>query len=723
MRWLAIILLTCLALPVHAGVLIEPRGPSEQRADPMEAFRSVYIGLGEALFTLPDAEDIPECVPDRTARTRALMIGAEQANNPAFPALAGPPNDLALLSNALVSRGVGADAITLLNGRDATRAGLTETVEDLLAATGCGDSVFLHVSAYAMPAALIGLDQRGSGIGNARMLGDIQGTFTSPGAAGQALDDGPYVLLNRSDSGIVDLLSAADLSRLILRLRNRGADVTVSLDVPSAVSFDLIERQARHDRTRYPMFRLPGGADCLNAACRDPGLTGTDSLSPRAGQFSVFYSTEEYDPGAERELPEGAPDKKTYGLMSYQMAVAIASDGRTTLGALARRIEAQPETVDRWQTYRMISTSPDLDLIAEERPETPPGGEIIIDSPQITRAAVPLTRPEIEVAGRIAARGAPIRVTVNGVAAEFSEDGSFTGRLKLKAGVNKVEVVALTRADETISRVFELTYQGDIRAVIGEGRRYALVIGIQSYGDGSGISNLDTPIGDAEAVAKVLTERYGFETELTLPDGRVQPLMLRDASYRDIQVALGMLTRYAGEKDTVLIFYAGHGVYTQATGTAYWLTSDAVDGLSTTYFDAKIVTDALNLMRAGNVLVISDSCYSGMLARDSADKPPLPEGDRLLALQRLAERRSRVVISSGGNTPVLDGGGGGHSVFARALLDALESPAESVFSARELQARIYSDVIRKAPQEPDFREVRGAGHDGGDFVFLLKDDG
>jgi hypothetical protein len=34
-------------------------------------------------------------------------------------------------------------------------------------------------------------------------------------------------------------------------------------------------------------------------------------------------------------------------------------------------------------------------------------------------------------------------------------------------------------------------------------------------------------------------------------------------------------------------------------------------------------------------------------------------------INALASKRSRVLMASGGNEPVLDGGGGGHSVFAR----------------------------------------------------------
>jgi hypothetical protein len=92
--------------------------------------------------------------------------------------------------------------------------------------------------------------------------------------------------------------------------------------------------------------------------------------------------------------------------------------------------------------------------------------------------------------------------------------------------------------------------------------------------------------------------------------------------------------------------------------------------------------------------------------------------DRLLALQRIAAKRSRIVIASGGNEPVADGGGDGHSVFARALLTGLEQIGEDAFTGRELfDGYLLPLVVGKAAQEPQYRPMDRAGHEGGDIVF------
>ena len=78
-------------------------------------------------------------------------------------------------------------------------------------------------------------------------------------------------------------------------------------------------------------------------------------------------------------------------------------------------------------------------------------------------------------------------------------------------------------------------------------------------------------------------------------------------------------------------------------------------------------------MQANKVVIISDSCFSGALLRGGGEQPPkIADADRERALLTLAQRRTRILISSGNNEPVEDRGGKGHSIFAQALLTGLE---------------------------------------------------
>jgi hypothetical protein len=87
--------------------------------------------------------------------------------------------------------------------------------------------------------------------------------------------------------------------------------------------------------------------------------------------------------------------------------------------------------------------------------------------------------------------------------------------------------------------------------------------------------------------------------------------------------------------------------------------------------------------------------------------------------------RSRTVLASGGLKPVLDEGPGGHSVFASALLDALETN-DGAINGEMLHASVYSAVRQEAAklgyldQKPQFSAIEDAGHENGQFVFLSR---
>ncbi len=77
------------------------------------------------------------------------------------------------------------------------------------------------------------------------------------------------------------------------------------------------------------------------------------------------------------------------------------------------------------------------------------------------------------------------------------------------------------------------------------GRYHALVIGNSSYRN---LPNLEPARADAEAVAELLDDRYGFEVTL-----------IQDGTRYDILSALNELPARLTDDDNPLIYYAGHG--------------------------------------------------------------------------------------------------------------------------------------------------------------------
>ncbi len=234
----------------------------------------------------------------------------------------------------------------------------------------------------------------------------------------------------------------------------------------------------------------------------------------------------------------------------------------------------------------------------------------------------------------------------------------------------------------------------------GPGRHHALVIGINAY---ESLPRLETAINDARAIGEVLERSYGYNVRLLL-----------DATRADIIRALDGYRKSLTDKDNLLIYYAGHGYLDTESDRGFWLPVDASGDTQVSWLSNVTITDTLKAIEAKHAMLIVDSCYSGTLTRGLKVTLRGPEAER-----KLAQKRVRVVLTSGGLEPVVDGGGGNHSVFAKAVLEALRSN-KGKMRGTELALQIRRPVMLAANQTPDYSDLRFAGHEGGDFVFAAQ---
>jgi Caspase domain len=236
---------------------------------------------------------------------------------------------------------------------------------------------------------------------------------------------------------------------------------------------------------------------------------------------------------------------------------------------------------------------------------------------------------------------------------------------------------------------------------------YALVIGIRSN---PSLPPLETPVNDATEIEQALKGQYGFTTQL-----------LADATRDQIIGALDHYRRLLNENDELLIYYGGHGYYDKDEDQAYWAPVDAGKDTYARWITAADITGAAKAIPARHVLIISDSCYSGMLARDMGAGPGAVPEDHSVYLARMLERKSRNIMSSGGDEPVQDNDGtwgpSNHSVFANVLLRNLVAPPGDAFTATELFSHVSLQVMGRSAQTPTYKPIRDSLHDEGDFVF------
>jgi hypothetical protein len=233
------------------------------------------------------------------------------------------------------------------------------------------------------------------------------------------------------------------------------------------------------------------------------------------------------------------------------------------------------------------------------------------------------------------------------------------------------------------------------------GRYHALVIGIDSY---KHLPRLETARNDARAIAAILRDHYDFKVRL-----------LTDASREQIMEALDEYRERLGTYDNLLIYYAGHGWLDKEADQGFWLPVDARAERRSQWLSNDTVRDAAKAMKAKHLLVVADSCFSGTLTR-SFVVPPIRDEDYL---KRMAGKKARLAIASGGLEPVADSTGGGHSPFAQTLVNILKDN-QGVMDGTTLFGELRRPVAVNADQTPEFADIRRAGHDGGDFLFVRR---
>lgn len=242
---------------------------------------------------------------------------------------------------------------------------------------------------------------------------------------------------------------------------------------------------------------------------------------------------------------------------------------------------------------------------------------------------------------------------------------------------------------------------------------WAVVIGINYYAHAS---PLDYAKNDAEAIASLLINRFGFPRE------NVTVLIDGEATLEGIRRAVHSLSRNTSEDDRVLIFYAGHGQTVPAHGreAGFLVPADGEPDDTATLLPWDDLVSTARMVRAKHLLFIMDACYGGLIAMRS-----LAPGSKRF-LRDMMGRYSRQFLTAGKADEVVADSGGpreGHSVFTGHLLDALEgglaTSADGLLSANAVMAHVY-DRVAKDPhsyQAPHYGFLAGDG----DFFFTAPD--
>ncbi len=232
----------------------------------------------------------------------------------------------------------------------------------------------------------------------------------------------------------------------------------------------------------------------------------------------------------------------------------------------------------------------------------------------------------------------------------------------------------------------------------------ALIIAEEDYED-ENIKDLKFPISDAKQLKSILTTNYAFK--------KSDVTFLKNPTRNEIFEALHAIYDISTQKDHLLIFYAGHGVYDEGFKRGYWLPSDSKLDNKGTWMSNLDIKDYITNIKTKHTLLISDACFSGSIFEYNRD---VDTKKSTKTIDKLLEKNARNAMTSGLDKPVPD-----QSVFIKYLLKTLLENENTYMKASDLFNKIQEVVLSNTDNIPQYGVIRNANHEGGEFIFLKRE--
>ncbi len=245
-----------------------------------------------------------------------------------------------------------------------------------------------------------------------------------------------------------------------------------------------------------------------------------------------------------------------------------------------------------------------------------------------------------------------------------------------------------------------------------EHKNYVLLFASDKYDNWPALTN---PVPDAQAIAKVLADDYGFVPEV-----------VTNPSRNDILTALKKYQKmHFDNGDQLLIFFAGHGSYDEDDRQGYIVArdtkSESEDTNRLTYESYDDLQAKIDAIPVKHLLLVLDACFGGAFDKHIGDVHMRGDGEYSDAqlpelFANKVDSTTRKYLTSGGKTYVPDGAPGKHSPFVRNLLFALASGGgdKGYLTFANILAGV--EATKPEPYAGDW----GESDPGSDFFFISK---
>lgn len=239
---------------------------------------------------------------------------------------------------------------------------------------------------------------------------------------------------------------------------------------------------------------------------------------------------------------------------------------------------------------------------------------------------------------------------------------------------------------------------------------FALIIGINKY---QSLSNLEYAVNDAKSIKKVLVDKYNYKEE------NIKILLDKDATRDNIMNSFYEIAQNSCNDDSVLIFYAGHGINYQAglKDKGYLVPCNGTEQNLNTLISLSTIMDESELFRAKHIFYIMDACYSGLALQRATI------GSKRF-LKDMLRRQGRQILTAGKSDQTVKDAGGktNNSIFTSYLLEALNGEAKTEYGVLSAFS-VMNYVYNKVSNDPKSRQTPGYGsfYGEGDFIFNFEE--
>lgn len=281
--------------------------------------------------------------------------------------------------------------------------------------------------------------------------------------------------------------------------------------------------------------------------------------------------------------------------------------------------------------------------------------------------------------------------------------------LKLLDGENVIEIVAENVNGGKISSSRSVLVGTDAlaSAVAIDRKDYALLFATDQYDHWTDLVN---PIDDAHSIAKVLKERYGFETEI-VENPNLDDVFIKLSEYGQ---------RKYKPQDQLLIFFAGHGYFDENFGEGFVVAKNSLenDKAKTSYISHNRLRGVIGNIPSEHIFLAMDVCFGGTFDPVIASSRGMEVGETNDAefLVRKLSQKTRKYLTSGGKEYVSDGVPGKHSPFTLKILQALTDGGGDDRIVTLSEIKTYVEKLKPEPRLGSFGDDKPES----DFVFVVK---